>query len=1415
MPQDKSPEEQTTARDGGTDTSIDSDNAPAEIVVTASAAEVADAQLRAELEQEIAEAEAEIQELRRLYEAETDPAVRAELEDLAYHAQADGMAASAELYALNNFEYAGSIDDFINNEAGPFGGPGVFVPMDQQTGLQRRQSLERYIPDYYAAASGLDIIEPTFWDLLPGGQLRRLERLRRLRRAMPAVQRAAAKRRAQERILGRRRRRKQRRCPISSGNPVLIDSGAVQQIDPVFGVPGLITLTLSSIYQSNLDVTGPLGWGRVSDLDASLERMPDGKLRYRDGAGFHVDFDRPTPNPGQWNVGDHVRVMEIAAGPDRTFLVREEGVIRHFAKRKDGGWSLFAIENRNGARILFERDSADLLQAITTPEGLRLEMTNDAARGLRTGVDLVASDGSRVTVMRYAYDSAGNMTLAECPFGDKHEYAYDAAHRRIWFRKNDQYEGRYHFDAAGRCVLEETNGPYNGTRFEYDPDRGITRHIPGGDPDRTELFYYGADGGVFAEAHISGRFKRTYHDEAGNISCTQDGEGNRTHFRYDEWGNVTSIEDAEGRISDFRWTEDGEMEFAIDPSGATWESDYDENGNLIGTTDPLGFNTQIKVNAMGQPTGICRHDGMIRALSYDKNHRLTGIVDFDGREVTFLRDAFGRVIRETNAESAVTHYDYTPQPGLDFWTPSATRPGDGIAHRREVIEPRRLLRQLDGSGRRTDFWIDGFGKVEAIEDAKGGRLSFRYDHQEELFEVENQMGQIWRFVRDGRGRIVSETDFGGAEIRYDYDEADRLVASTYPDGTRNLLTLDKAGLLTKEVVESPGHEPLETSYVYDERGLLKEARNADATVTFERDKAGQVISETINGTRIETTWDCCGRRASRVVGEEAVTYSYDPAGRLSGIEVGGHSPLIIKRDTLGLETARVSAMGFRLQQRFNAMGLLLDQRIASALTLAKADGAPLGVEPGRSYRWNASVEPEVIDDAIWGTKRYSYDANGQVTRTVLGDGATEGFGYDKRHNLAATTFGGAADQALALAERLFGWGLGPDGRVTEAQGPQGETIRISYDAKGRMVQKTVLVDGFRPRTWRFEWNGLDRMTVAHTPDGASWTYGYDAFARRLWKQEWRRRATPGTVTQIDWQPGVRHDFLWDGDVIARETVTSATGVRQVSWIHEPGTFVPLARVEAGRLSFVVTDHLGTPRELVSETGALEWAADYRTWGRVRRIWSHRASSATMPAETEGNLALNRNATAALADCPIRFQGQWEDLETGLHYNRFRYYEPAVGYASGDPIGLVGGYRPFAYVTSPVNELDPLGLNAALRRALGMSTGNGMQAHHVIPKEIWALNQSFFNNIGMGGQRDVAANGIALPNSQAASRRLGLPWHCGSHPIYSIGVQGALQPIVNDFNAGRITAAEARTRVAALQNNLRTVIRAMPGGTRIR
>jgi len=63
------------------------------------------------------------------------------------------------------------------------------------------------------------------------------------------------------------------------------------------------------------------------------------------------------------------------------------------------------------------------------------------------------------------------------------------------------------------------------------------------------------------------------------------------------------------------------------------------------------------------------------------------------------------------------------------------------------------------------------------------------------------------------------------------------------------------------------------------------------------------------------------------------------------------------------------------------------------------------------------------------------------------------------------------------------------------------------------------------------------------------------------------------------------------------------------------------------------------------------------------------------------------------DNPLRFQGQYFDAETGLHYNRHRYYNPSAGrFLTPDPIKLAGGLNSYQYVPNPTGWIDPLGLN---------------------------------------------------------------------------------------------------------------------------
>ena len=70
----------------------------------------------------------------------------------------------------------------------------------------------------------------------------------------------------------------------------------------------------------------------------------------------------------------------------------------------------------------------------------------------------------------------------------------------------------------------------------------------------------------------------------------------------------------------------------------------------------------------------------------------------------------------------------------------------------------------------------------------------------------------------------------------------------------------------------------------------------------------------------------------------------------------------------------------------------------------------------------------------------------------------------------------------------------------------------------------------------------------------------------------------------------------------------------------------------------------------------------------------------------------RQGQGRAQDCPFRYPGQYEDVETGLYYNRFRYYDPEAGnYISQDPIRLRGGISLYNYVSNPGAYVDLYGL----------------------------------------------------------------------------------------------------------------------------
>ena len=287
-------------------------------------------------------------------------------------------------------------------------------------------------------------------------------------------------------------------------------------------------------------------------------------------------------------------------------------------------------------------------------------------------------------------------------------------------------------------------------------------------------------------------------------------------------------------------------------------------------------------------------------------------------------------------------------------------------------------------------------------------------------------------------------------------------------------------------------------------------------------------------------------------------------------------------------------------------------------------------------------------------RRLSTSANAHSQPLVLERG------YTNQGQLGHLTLRGANS---AASEQQYQYDALGRMNFRSIEGDQAsKVIAYSYDAAGRLIRSQhgdqahrYSVDAAGNRL-----EGQQALSDNRLGQLNGTRYRYDGLGRRISKTV---RHTNGTTATTH--------YGWDGDRIVREE----TDNQRTTVVYEPGSFVPMLRIDdtlRGQvLSTYITAALGTPMQLVTPNGQTRWLAEPDDWAAVK------------------NQRAVRNVTQ-----PIRFQGQWHDEESGLYYNRHRYYDPQQGrYISQDPIGLNGGTNLYGYVTNPTRMVDPLGLLA--------------------------------------------------------------------------------------------------------------------------
>ncbi|CAD5870972.1 protein rhsA [Escherichia coli] len=753
-----------------------------------------------------------------------------------------------------------------------------------------------------------------------------------------------------------------------------------------------------------------------------------------------------------------------------------------------------------------------------------------------------------------------------------------------------------------------------------------------------------------------------------------DAQSHSTRYGYDDSGHLTEVILADGRTVNYQ---------------------SDAAGRLVKYTSPMGRITRWQRDGQGRVRSRTDATGRRTAFGYDAYGRLVTLTNENGESYRFRHDVLDRLAEQINPDGCRQTYRYNALNAVTEVVFTGDRGGE-IRH--------RLAR-------------DAAGRLTAKETADS-RTEYVHDAADQLLEIrrrrsdagETDAPEIIRFSYDRLGRMLTEETAQGV-LTHQYDELGNRTAITFPDGrTQRHLYYGSGHLqqinLDREVISEFTRDALHRlaeqinpdgcrqTYRYNALNAVTEVvftgdRGGEIRHRLARDAAGRLTAKETADSHTEYVHDAADqlleiRRRRSDAGEtdapEIIRFSYDRLGRMLSEETA-QGVLTHQYDELGNRTATTFPDGRTQRHLYYGSGHLqqinLDREVISEFTrdalhreVLRSQGRlstrqlydPAGrLKRRETYSGMRGVVPETFTDRQYsysgedellktrhsrrGETDYFYDPTGRITACRSED---EGYLASWQYDAAGNLLGRRAGERATAENSVV-----PFNRLMSYRG-----VHYRYDEFGRAVEK----EG-RSGTQSYRYDAEHRMVEVTTARG-TYRYVYDALGRRTEKQH----------ISPDGKPYNRTTFLWDGMRLAQESRPEGTDSLYI--YRDPGSYEPLARVDkAGkegpnRILYFHTDVNGAPEEMTDSDGKIVWETGYQVWGN------------TIQEKDHGRVEQN-----------LRYQGQYLDRETGLHYNLHRYYDPDVGrFMVTDPIGLRGGLNLYAYAPNPLGWIDPLGLS---------------------------------------------------------------------------------------------------------------------------
>ncbi|PKH23924.1 type IV secretion protein Rhs [Pseudomonas sp. 43NM1] len=836
----------------------------------------------------------------------------------------------------------------------------------------------------------------------------------------------------------------------------------------------------------------------------------------------------------------------------------------------------------------------------------------------------------------------------------------------------EQTLATYRYDERDH-LIEATNAAGESERYDYDEQHVILqRQLTGGASffwaweksgkaarcirhwasfSQMDTRYLWDDDGSVTVTNVDGSEEVYVHDDRARLVRKVELDGGEHLKSYDDQGRLIAEQDSLGAITEYHYDEVGHLVVLIPPADEPTAYEY-RNGFLHARYRGDAV-WKYRRNAQGDVTEAIDPDGQITHYHYDPQGRLLSIRYPDISRHVFVWDGLGQLLEETLPNGGQRHYSYD-------------------------VLGRRITRR-DEHGAVTRFQWDAIGRLIHTTFPTGATRAYSYNAYSQISAEQDELGRITRYEYAEDLHLVSRRiNPDGTQLKYRYDNAQLLLTEIENEsGEKYLLDYTPNGLIRQETA----FDGQRTAYAYDLNGhLLEKTEFGDdgstLVTTYERDAAGRLLVKTLpDGIKVEYRYDRLGRligvddghdhplefeydRKDRLITEHqgwgTLRYGYDACGQLNHLRLPDNSKLDYHHakggvlSAIDLNGARLTTHQFafgREQQR--QQGLLLSEYSYDDQGRLKAHAVSQKHQAlyRRDYAYSANGNLDSIADTRHGQRSFQYDSLDRLTRVRhTRDDPPESFAHDPAGNLLMQDRPGAA---TVRGNRLL---------------MQGDR-HYDYDAFGNLIRERRGTGQKLVSEYRYDCQ--HRLIGVTSAGGRCATYRYDAFGRRIAK-------TVGGKTT---------EFFWQGD----QVVAESSREHYRSYVYEPGTFRPLAMLDGKGPRkacpfYYQLDQLGTPQELTDYSGEIVWSAKYNAYGKVTRL-THGAGEQL--------------------EQPLRFQGQYFDPESGLHYNRHRYYDPDVGrYLTPDPIKLAGGLNQYQYTPNPTGWVDPLGLSCPPPKAAG-------------------------------------------------------------------------------------------------------------------